>query len=554
MPPIRSEKSQKSMEQEGRVLLAIEAIQNQKISSIRDAARTYSIPFSTLRTRLHGVSHRATTRANCHKLTQTEEESLLRWIISMDSRGAAPRPTMVREMANLLLAQRGSVPSQPIGQKWVYNFVKRHDEIKTAFSRRYDYQRAKTEDPKVLREWFESVKATIQQHGILPDDIYNFDETGFAMGLIATAKVVTRADYYGRRSVLQPGNREWVTAIESICASGERLPPCVIFKGKVYNEAWFEGLPGDWRFEVSPNGWTTDEIGLRWLKNLFIPATNSRVKGVFRLLVLDGHGSHLTPEFDQICEQNRIIPICMPAHSSHLLQPLDIGCFSVLKRAYGRMVEKQARYGMNHIDKLDFLSAYPMARDEAYKPETIQNSFAAAGLVPYNPDRVLEKLNIRLNTPTPPSSRGSEFEPKTPRNLKQLGQQASSIKALLKQRFGSPPSPYTKQQSQLIKGFELIYHEFAMKEKENAEMRALLTKKRAQRARPNRRIAQEEGFSVQEASELILDRNQALEGQSTIPGEPSGLASQANSRAPPRCSECFELGHKRNQCPKRHQA
>ena len=91
----------------------------------------------------------------------------------------------------------------------------------------------------------------------------------------------------------------------------------------------------------------------------------------------------------------------MPPHSSHLLQPLDIGYFSVLKRAYGQLVENQMRCGINHIDKLDFLAAYPQARKEAYKAETIQNSFAGAGLVPCAPDRVLSKLNIHLKTPTP---------------------------------------------------------------------------------------------------------------------------------------------------------
>ena len=84
------------------------------------------------------------------------------------------------------------------------------------------------------------------------------------MGLISAQKVVTRAEYYGRRSILQPGNREWVTAIEAVCADGYSLPPCVIFAGKVYISGWFESnLPSDWRIEVSKNGWTTDEIGLR---------------------------------------------------------------------------------------------------------------------------------------------------------------------------------------------------------------------------------------------------------------------------------------------------
>ena len=65
-------------------------------------------------------------------------------------------------------------------------------------------------------EWFNCVQRAMLQYGIDPDDIYNFDETGFAMGLTATAKVITRAEYYGRRSLLQPGNREWVTVIECI--------------------------------------------------------------------------------------------------------------------------------------------------------------------------------------------------------------------------------------------------------------------------------------------------------------------------------------------------
>jgi hypothetical protein len=65
---------------------------------------------------------------------------------------------------------------------------------------------------------------TILSYGIDPDDIYNSDETGFAMGLIATAKEITRKEFYGRRSLLQPGNRAWVTTIECINASrGEFL-------------------------------------------------------------------------------------------------------------------------------------------------------------------------------------------------------------------------------------------------------------------------------------------------------------------------------------------
>ena len=70
------------------------------------------------------------------------------------------------------------------------------------FLRSYNYERAKCKDPKLIMEWFSLVQKTILQYGIDPDDIYNFDETGFAIGLIATAKVITRREFYGRRALL----------------------------------------------------------------------------------------------------------------------------------------------------------------------------------------------------------------------------------------------------------------------------------------------------------------------------------------------------------------
>lgn len=92
----------------------------------------------------------------------------------------------------------------------------------------------------------------------------------------------------------------------------------------------------------------------------------------------------------------------MPAHSSHLLQPLDVGCFSVLKRQYGKLVEGLMRSGVNQITKLDFLAEYPTARAACYNLDTIQNSFATTSLNPFDPNRVLKTLNIQQKTPTPP--------------------------------------------------------------------------------------------------------------------------------------------------------
>ena len=70
------------------------------------------------------------------------------------------------------------------------------------YNRKYDYQRAQCEDPERIQGWFRLVRNTIAKYGILDNDIYNFDETGFQMGVISTSKVVTRAETKGRTKTI----------------------------------------------------------------------------------------------------------------------------------------------------------------------------------------------------------------------------------------------------------------------------------------------------------------------------------------------------------------
>jgi hypothetical protein len=389
------------------------------------------------------------------------------------------------------------------------------------------------------------------QYRIAPEDIYNFDETGFAMGIADTTLVVTRADYYGKASVVQPGNREWVTSIECINSTGWALPPCIIFKGKVHIQGWYEDieLPRDSRIEISPNRWTTDEIGLRWLKNIFIPYTSSRTTGKYRLLILDGHGSHLTPQFDQLCSENNVIPICMPAHSSHKLQPLDIGYFAPLKKAYKTSINQKARLGVSHIDKFDFLKAFPAARKSAFQPETIRNSFAGAGLVPFNPDRVLSQLKIQLKTPTPPGSRSTNSAPKTPYTTKQLEKQASAAKKLLKERAESSFPLLEARLDKIIKGHELTFNELVLARDEIRKYRANNEWQGQKRKRSTRQLAMEEGPPIQEGLERFQRENEVDEAQNALPIDPALSAVGPRVRAPPQCSNCHIRGHTRVRCP-----
>lgn len=252
------------------------------------------------------------------------------------------------------------------------------------------------------------------------------------MGMVATSKVVTSSDTIGRAVVVQPGNREWTTTIEGINASGWAIPPFVILAGKVHQSNWYRGLPADWVITVSDNGWTTDQLGLEWIKH-FNTHTESRTKGTHRLLILDGHSSHATPEFDQYCMANNIVTLYMPAHTSHLLQPLNVSCFSPLKRSYGQEVQESVRQGIHHIDKDDFLTTYSRVRPLVFTDQNIRSGFRATGLIPYDPQRVLSSLTV-TKTPSPPGTangQAPQWTSETPHTLAQLEQQTRLVRELI---------------------------------------------------------------------------------------------------------------------------
>ncbi len=202
---------------ESRVILALQAMQNDPKLSARAAGKLYSVDHQKLCRRKRGMPSRCDISANLRKMTDLEESILVQYILDLAAKGFPPRLSVVGDIANRLLVTRDALP---VKTRWASNFVKRRTELKTRFQRKYDYQRAKCEDPVIIRSWFELVRNTIVKYGIHNADIYNFDETGFMMGVISTATVVTSSDGRAKAKKVQPGNREWVTVIQGVNSQG----------------------------------------------------------------------------------------------------------------------------------------------------------------------------------------------------------------------------------------------------------------------------------------------------------------------------------------------
>lgn len=125
--------------------------------------------------------------------------------------------------------------------------------------------------------------------------------------------------------------------------------------------------------------------------------------------------------------EKRIIPLYTPPHSSHLLQPLDVSCFSPLKHLYGQRIQEKIQKGIFSIGKEDFIHIYPEFHQQALSLSNIKSGFAVTGLIPFCSERVLSKIP---KTPTPPSTSHSDLSFSigiTPANIQQLEYQKKKV-------------------------------------------------------------------------------------------------------------------------------
>ena len=153
--------------------------------------------------------------------------------------------------------------------------------------------------------------------------------------------------------------------------------------------------------ERMDNKWS----GLCWLKEKFTPWAKRRLRGTYCMLIIDGHGSHVSLEFIEYCTQNQIVALCLPPHTTHILQPLDVRIFGPLANAYKLLIEKKCRYR----------NGWSVDKTAAISPKNILSAWKATGLIPFNPEHVMTKRD--LGTGPSKSLTSHSFRPSSPTSL-----------------------------------------------------------------------------------------------------------------------------------------
>jgi hypothetical protein len=222
------------------------------------------------------------------------------------------------------------------------------------------------------------------------------DEKGFFVGIAPRSKRVFSKTVWQLEKLtkaIKDSNREWVTLIACVCASRESLPPALIYQGTSRIQlSWVDDVEvGQHQvfFFNSPTGFSNNELRLAWFERVFERHTKSKARRGWRLLVLDGHSSHLTPDFTEFCDANRILVMVFPPHSTHRLQPLGVVLFSPLSKNYTNELNYflQRSQCITRITRRDFFDNFCASWSSTMKPELIIRVFKLQACGPWSQTR-----------------------------------------------------------------------------------------------------------------------------------------------------------------------
>ena len=168
------------------------------------------------------------------------------------------------------------------------------------------------------------------------------------------------------------------------------MPPFTVYKGKNLYHTWTEGGPKGAYYGVSESGWMQDFNFEAWFISSFCAHVAEFEKPV--CLMFDGHNSHLTYNTVKHAIAEKIVLLCLPPHSSHALQALDVGVFKSLKSQWTKVLQDHSRISRHeNVDKTVFpkLLAKLWPKLDA---QPVINGFRACGLVPVDRQAVQNKI------------------------------------------------------------------------------------------------------------------------------------------------------------------
>lgn len=367
---------------------AVEDVKNKKLTSSQ-AAQLYGVPRTTINTRLHCVYE---TAGRPTVFSPEFEKQIAHNLHVMEKHGFP----LTRKEASVLISEyvrRNGITTpfkDDIPCKDFFHAFQKRNNLSIKKPQNVEIARRKACDPFVIYGYFEMLERVVEELGLKekPKQIYNLDETSICNDP-SKGKIIGQKGYKATRTTSGPG-RNNTTILLATNACGDKIPPLIIFQGKNLWTQWL--YPNEnvkTAYAVSDKGWMETTIFERYMKETFVPAIGTE-RPV--LLIFDGHSTHVDLSVIQYAASQGITILKLPAHSSHILQPLDCSAMKPLKDRWEDEIIKWQRLNIGtKIPKNEFARIITQIWDQM-NPVILANGFRKAGAYPICRDVVPKEL------------------------------------------------------------------------------------------------------------------------------------------------------------------
>ena len=354
-------------------------------------ATEYNIPERTLRNKIKGVF---TKNPGGQKVfSEIEENLMVENLLKCAEFGMPLETSEIQIFVKGYLNNSGRIvekfKNNTPGVEWVYSFVKKHPKLTLRTCQNIKRARAEVSQ-KTIQLYFKNLQKVIE--GIPPENILNYDETNLADDPGVKKCVFRRGVKYPERIINHSkGN---ISLMFSGSASGELLPPYVIYKAEHIWNTWAEGGPPGTRYNRSDSGWMTQSNFEEWFENIVV--IWARRKPGKKVVIGDNLSSHISMNVLSLCKKYNIDFVLLPPHSTDKCQPLDVSFFRPIKRAWRKIMEKEktSNPSSNSLNKGEFprLLKELIDQTELNNKDNLIAGFKACGIYPYDPSVVLKKF------------------------------------------------------------------------------------------------------------------------------------------------------------------
>lgn len=366
---------------------AVEAVKSKTLSTYA-AVERFGVPRRTLRRHVKEGKTLKSKLGRKSILTPVQEQDLCVRIIKLADTGypltaKAIRLCVFRYCVSNNTKNTFSLQKGLAGRKWLKGFLARNKHVSKRTAQNLNPARAQKVNRFIVSDYFHKLNDLLLSKNLMgkPESVYNVDEKGCRLSLHKQPSVYAKTGTK-RVHIVAKEHGESVSIVSCGNALGSAVPPMILFKGVRMKPEYVDNLPPSSACQMTPRGSMTTKSFVNWIHHF----SRFKTPGPC-ILIFDGAKSHLDYEIVDVAQDYEITLFCLPANTTHELQPMDKSVFRAFEHYWDEAV---LLYWSNHgdrtITKQRFGTLFSGVWDKCMTPSNIKSGFRATGIYPFNPN------------------------------------------------------------------------------------------------------------------------------------------------------------------------